>query len=678
MKAKTEIPQPNMMNYHESEKAFFDWLMAKHAVDSDFCFTLRHKANKGSETDYFIGTERSKYFGTTFWTMPAAFPGAAVDAIFFQVRVRKTGFHFRVEFSQTQNPHDNQNKLVLKFLKQLKPKVKEQFETFKQNSSDNKNLFYQIGNIRTVFKTTEELFKEIDLYISKLVPLIDDSMRDFAKANPTFVGHRVTNEEFAKMIVDLEDRQSKNGIVTNPPLSPNTKDYFVEKKLNQILFGPPGTGKTYNTIAKAISIVDPEYFQQYSSNREMLTKRFRELLIEDWKDNNGQIVFTTFHHSMSYEDFIEGIKPQKPDSESTYLKYEIHDGLFKRLCLKAQSKNKKISFDEAYDLFIQDIKKKKLVDLNTPKKGNPYTASVNGKNNIDVIPKTKSATKMVVTKEMIKNYVIYNIKKGWKPYAIPLGDSFKELFRINGVEVEMVDNGNKNFVLIIDEINRGNVSQIFGELITLIEEDKRLGKSEALEVMLPYSKEKFGVPANLYIIGTMNTADRSVEALDTALRRRFSFEEMKPEYDLKELDYTIAGQQAGDILRIINRRIEKLLDRDHAIGHSYFMLKDAENREENFRRVFYDNLIPLLQEYFFGDYSKIGLVLGKGFVAAVSDNDNKNIFADFDTEIAGDFEDRQVYEIIRYKDLSATETINSKPTNFEGAIELLMNSGEKQ
>ena len=139
------------------------------------------------------------------------------------------------------------------------------------------------------------------------------------------------------------------------------------------------------------------------------------------------------------------------------------------------------------------------------------------------------------------------------------------------------------------------MSQIFGELITLIEEDKRLGKDEALEVTLPYSKEKFGVPPNLYIIGTMNTADRSVEALDTALRRRFCFEEMPPLYELDGLKYKVSEYDASDILKTINTRIEKLIDKDHTIGHSYFLNENNESIVE----AFYKNIIPLLQEYFF-------------------------------------------------------------------------------
>lgn len=229
----------------------------------------------------------------------------------------------------------------------------------------------------------------------------------------------------------------------------------------------------------------------------------------------------------------------------------------------------------------------------------------------------------------------------------------------------------KKYVLIIDEINRGNVSSIFGELITLIEEEKRAGKEEELEVILPYSKENFKVPSNIYIIGTMNTADRSVEALDAALRRRFCFEEMPPLYHLDELQNDIFGYKASEIVKTINLRIEKLLDKDHKIGHSYLLNKDENSIVDSF----YKNIIPLLQEYFFGDYSKIGLILGKGFVSLKEFDKGSDIFADFD-DVADDFDNRNVYEIIDYrKDEDYKLTLNKVEVimDFEKAIQVLMN-----
>lgn len=173
--------------------------------------------------------------------------------------------------------------------------------------------------------------------------------------------------------------------------------------------------------------------------------------------------------------------------------------------------------------------------------------------------------------------------------------------------------GKPRFALFIDEINRGNVSRIFGELITLLEDDKRLGEPNEIITWLPSSKKRFGIPPNLHVIGTMNTADRSVEALDTALRRRFEFQETPPRPEL--LKFSIDDEiDPAAMLQAINYRLERLYDRDHCIGHAYLIGLQEEPSLEGLKRVFRNKLIPLLQEYFFGDWGKIGLVLGEAFV----------------------------------------------------------------
>ncbi len=305
--------------------------------------------------------------------------------------------------------------------------------------------------------------------------------------------------------------------------------------LNQILFGPPGTGKTYNTVNMALDIVCPLAggLKWETKSRDEARDKYQEL-------PNGRIVFITFHQSMSYEDFIEGIKPKTKDGKITY---EVKDGIFKELCAKAKK-------DES-----------------------------------------------------------------------------------------------QNYVMIIDEINRGNVANIFGELISLIEDDKRLGASEELHAELPYSHTIFGVPKNVYIIGTMNTADRSVEALDSALRRRFTFKEMMPKSELVPEENNVRS-----IFEIINQRIEVLKDREHQIGHSYFM---GVNSEEGLKAVIYDKIIPLLQEYFYGDYEKIQLVLGEGFVK----KDSASV--KFAGDKSGDFEVSEVYRIVP-KDECKMETAVKK------------------
>lgn len=236
-------------------------------------------------------------------------------------------------------------------------------------------------------------------------------------------------------------------------------------------------------------------------------------------------------------------------------------------------------------------------------------------------------------------------------------------------EYQEVKNNDKPYVIIIDEINRGNVASIFGELITLIETNKRSGGNEELSVILPYSKKEFTVPNNVYIVGTMNTADRSVEALDTALRRRFSFREIMP-------DYSIIEKELGDknfwnnssiskILEKINKRITCLIDRDHQIGHSYFLrLKDVPSQEINsaIATIFSENIIPLLQEYFFNDFSKIGMVIGEGFLS--KSEWSANDFAKFNSENSADYED-SLFEII--------DPALMEPAQFEIAITSLLN-----
>ena len=197
------------------------------------------------------------------------------------------------------------------------------------------------------------------------------------------------------------------------------------------------------------------------------------------------------------------------------------------------------------------------------------------------------------------------------------------------------------YALFIDEINRGNVASILGELITLLEEDKRLGESREVIVTLPYSKTRFGVPPNLHLIGTMNTADRSVEALDSALRRRFTFLECAPDPNVVDFELP-GGIHIGHLLRTINRRVAKLIDRDHMIGHAYFTGLEDDGDLDDLKAIFANKVIPLLREYFFGDWGQIGLVLGSEFVKRI---DAEVAFAKFDHDAFEELTDRPIYEL---------------------------------
>lgn len=459
---------------------------------------------------------------------------------------------------------------------------------------------------------------------------------------------------------------------------------------NTILFGPPGTGKTYNTINKAVAIANPSFNQ--SLGREAVKEEYHRLV------NLGQIVFTTFHQSMSYEDFIEGIKPVEPE-EGESLTYKVELGIFRKLCIEAafdiiQSKNiqtsrKILDFSSMYDKFIEDVSEKlenkKNIELRLKSGGTVVIESISEKDNLKIKHTDGSRHYTVSKNRLSKLYAaipnlndVENINTKFREIIGGSNSSaywavlnainenrsqfdkaeIKTKFSfVEKVEVvsqltnsEYMNVSGKPFVIIIDEINRGNISQIFGELITLIEDDKRLGCPEALELTLPYSKSTFGVPSNVYILGTMNTADRSVEALDTALRRRFSFEEMSP--DLVELRknkiFDDSDIDLVDILSALNKRIEKLLNKDHLIGHSFFM--NVKNISD-LKLVFKNKIIPLLQEYFYGDVGKIGLVLGAGFVK-LEDESKDNVFATFEGYEFDDLNSKPIYKFTEVGKLS--------------------------
>jgi hypothetical protein len=366
--------------------------------------------------------------------------------------------------------------------------------------------------------------------------------------------------------------------------------------LNQILYGPPGTGKTHNAINHALSIVKGNDLA--GMTRMQIKDEFDALISE------GQIQFVTFHQSYSYEEFVEGIKPSVNGGN---VEYDIEDGIFKKLCLKAIEKKSFKNFDEIYKDFIDDVTEAgNSLELKSLKQGKPFTVKINSNGSCVAIPKTAIATEMTVTKKVIRNFIENGIVDDWKTYTTAIADYIVKTYKL---QTEEEDNTSKNFVLIIDEINRGNISKIFGELITLIEDSKRIGAKEELRTKLTYSgaagDEMFGVPNNVYIVGTMNSADRSIALIDTALRRRFTFFEYTADSTLLSED--VEGINLQDLVQMMNSRIEFLLDKDHLLGHAYFINVATKN---DLCSAFRNKVIPLLEEYFYGDYEKIQLVLG--------------------------------------------------------------------
>ncbi len=383
--------------------------------------------------------------------------------------------------------------------------------------------------------------------------------------------------------------------------------HLKKAPLNQILYGPPGTGKTYETKNLAVNIADPTFIvpKEFgdTEKRKRITARYQELV------DNGQIVFCTFHQSMSYEDFVEGIKPETIGDN---ISYSVQPGVFKDLCEKAGVKSNS-NFEDVIERFKTDVIANEPIKINTGR--SKFDVFYRGGLTFKVNPEEsekENPNYSASIENMRKFYQTNSLKGIYNPsYVSGIVNHLYEKYGL--VQYNTVsDSPNKDYVLIIDEINRGNVSAIFGELITLLEADKRIGQREEVLAKLPYSKDSFGVPANVHIIGTMNTADRSVEALDTALRRRFSFKEIMSEPRLLQ-EIGFDGFTLDEVLVAINQRIEVLLDRDHTIGHSYF-IKIKNGDTEALRNAFKNCIVPLLQEYFYGDYEKIALVLGKGFV----------------------------------------------------------------
>ncbi|WP_242450961.1 McrB family protein [Campylobacter coli] len=453
--------------------------------------------------------------------------------------------------------------------------------------------------------------------------------------------------------------------------------------LNQILYGSPGTGKTYHTIDKALEILGENL-----ESRDEKKAKFDEYV------KNGQIVFTTFHQSYGYEEFVEGIKPMmNNEANSQEIQYEIKDGIFKDICnralenyensnLNTEELREKIKLREKVEKFLN-----RLLETNEPisktKGGNFFINSFNN-NTIEIysedverfdgIFKLSLSTFITLLKSNIEfNSAVEMFKKVFDrdyadrthTYYFNLVNKFKEYEKQAVLKTEdnkISSNSLNSYIIIIDEINRGNVSKIFGELITLIEPSKRIGESEELKVTLPYSGKKFGVPKNVYILGTMNTADRSITSLDTALRRRFEFVEMMPDPDLlknvfickdvenpnKDEDYL--GDDAKtegfaeilqNILISINKRIEFLLDREKTIGHAFFMSEAVKFNKDNWckpdkyeedwyvlsisklKSIFQNKIIPLLQEYFYNDYALISAVLNDNGMIEKCEKDDK-------------------------------------------------------
>ena len=412
-------------------------------------------------------------------------------------------------------------------------------------------------------------------------PLVFDLATNIAMRKETFdnifgnIGKGIAN-----------DNLPENTIVSSPHVSRNI-----------ILYGPPGTGKTYRTIDLSVEIIDGK-----NNGHKNNKKRFDELLRE------GQIQFVTFHQNYSYEDFVVGLRPIE---NAGSLLFQRHEGIFYEMSKRAEknyldymSGESTLSFEDVFQKYFDEVIEGKSKDVNM----------VSGVH-FNVYDITDTSIKFEKTSGDRTHSLsistlsdIYHGRRemigGLKYYYDPIVKELKKLSTSKG-KVQL-----RNYVLIIDEINRANISRVFGELITLIEEDKRLGGENELKVTLPNGERNFSLPPNLFIIGTMNTADKSIAQIDIALRRRFEFQ---PEYPRPEL---LAAEPSAFLTEVNKLIYEYKKSKDFLIGHGYFMGNSGALMED----IIEFKIRPLLNEYFPGRLDIVENILKKAWFNDKEDN----------------------------------------------------------
>ena len=493
-------------------------------------------------------------------------------------------------------------------------------------------------------------------------------------------------EMWSKLINREENSKTSNGGDEKETM----KNEFDK---NVIFYGPPGTGKTYTTAKRAVEICKTESEKELTDYSEIMEK-YNELKkknriefitfhqsygYEEFIEGIKPIVLNEDDES---EDESENNQESKTNIKiENDIKYDIVDGIFKKFCDNARKaiietdnnndnndipleaivwkvtvrdevredcfNNNRVRIDWNFDDagavgFVEEVKKGDIIITTDGSRTKINGIAVVTDDKGYTLDKEKRDTTTRNVKWLAKN-IDENIKNINKEKMLhrrtvarvpnmKVEDIIKLAKEKNQKELSkiVIKENKEPYVFIIDEINRGNISKIFGELITLIETTKRSGegKKECISTKLPYSKEEFTVPDNVYIIGTMNTADRSIALMDTALRRRFKFEEMLPDYHLLE-DIFVEDKgtkvNIGAMLKVINERIEYLYDREHTIGHAVFLELKENNNIDKLENIFKKSVIPLLQEYFYEDYEKIRIVLGDNakdedeqFISAVS------------------------------------------------------------
>ncbi|WP_306810950.1 McrB family protein [Aliarcobacter butzleri] len=481
-----------------------------------------------------------------------------------------------------------------------------------------------IGQIQYIMEVTNVEDKSIDLKLIR--KLNENEMQQLSRVKLQENGLKQgtinyilnNNEQLYKYITNVLNNESLK--------KQENKDM---KTKNIMLYGAPGVGKTHNYKRLITMIENGEsektIFDTISKNET--TNDFDNSIFETIK-NEKRIEFVTFHQSYSYEDFIEGFRP----NENGDIELDKKGGVFKRIADKAREnllnskkskeelKNEKNILDKFQEYVSDKIEKNEKLKL---QRGEEFyfikfednklyfSASEKSNANREFILKYEDFLsihnallneKKTITIQKISEILDKNSTQQKYAYYLQIWEDFKIKYKSNPTHnIENIDSDKKNFYIVIDEINRGNISKIFGELITLIEEDKR----DAYEVTLPYSKEKFKIPSNLYIIATMNSTDKSIATIDIALRRRFTFLKMKPKEEL------VKNENAKALMNELNNHISKNISEDYALGHSYFMNIKDDNDLEFVKKY---KIKPLLEEYFYGDetnYNKVIEILNR-------------------------------------------------------------------
>ncbi|WP_139958571.1 McrB family protein [Flavicella sediminum] len=735
-----------MINYSEYESQVYTWLQEKREVDPNFTFSVRKRASKGAEGDYFIGTLKSRYFSTTFWNIPTSYPGASGDCISLIFDYRDDFYGYTFELIQTNSPEDAQNTAVLNLVKSLQEKLAPHF-SFSHKADEGQKIFtLKTKQRQEKYTVLNGMLNDVAEDLKTILLLVDEAILEEKGRNKELKAARISVLEFEEMQTKLKLRRNKNKttvvsdhdklvaslqkigytnaeflyknislilkflsiqegdqkvcynltetnivgltigqryVLTCEPkksgnlfgyldaskpsdwyirtletskilnnfdavLSDAKKELIKTKKsgylehssrslekiffstafkkeifseafplitskpqminvpLNQIFYGPPGTGKTYNTILEAAKIIEQDEALDYKNAQIIFNKNLGD-----------RVEFITFHQNYSYEDFIQGLRP---DTElSGELSFFKSDGVFKRIADRALKNLKdsenpdaaKKEFHEVFSELIAPLHEGDLEELEIKMKQTSFYITEVGEKSIEFRKNQGDSVHTLSINTLNKMYANGEnnlILGGLQPYYNPILNRLLENGKSNVKPVEK-----QNYVIVIDEINRANISRVFGELITLIEKDKRSHGAIPLSATLP-SGEKFIVPSNLYIIGTMNTADKSIALLDIALRRRFEFRPMYPKYNLPNI-------HKSEFLKTLNEAIVASgKGHDFTIGHSYFMC--GENESFDFEKTINNKVIPLLLEYYMNDEIEVKKILNEVLKAEAYKVDN--------------------------------------------------------